>query len=98
MTSQWARQASTRDTTFFLLLYNRPLAFHNPSPMPADALELLRGKTGRLIGSLTSLLVTVKGLPSTYNKDLQVIAACRDATSLFSPFITLVDGCKPAPV
>ena len=42
-----------------------------PPPTPPDALELLRGKTGRVVGDLTSLLVTVKGLPSTYNKDLQ---------------------------
>lgn len=47
----------------------------------ADALELLRGKTGRVIGSLNTLLVTVKGLPTTYNKDLQV-SACVDAVLL----------------
>lgn len=39
---------------------------HNP-----DSLELARGKTGRVISSLVSLLVLLKGLPSTYNKDLQ---------------------------
>jgi len=34
-------------------------------------LELLRGKSGRVVGALTTLVVTLKGLPSTYNKDLQ---------------------------
>src|ERR1039457_6580642 len=37
---------------------------------PAVA-ELARGKAGRLIGGLTGLLVTLKGLPLTYNRDLQ---------------------------
>ena len=61
-----------------------PLPFPVPAFLPADALELLRGKTGRLIGSLTSLLVTVKGLPSTYNKDLQ-----EDKEPLFDAVDTL---------
>jgi len=34
-------------------------------------LELIRGKTGRVVGSLTTLLVLVKGLPLAYNRDLQ---------------------------
>jgi argininosuccinate lyase len=34
-------------------------------------MELIRGKSGRVIGSLTSLLVTMKGLPMTYNRDMQ---------------------------
>jgi argininosuccinate lyase len=38
----------------------------NPDPM-----ELVRGKAGRTIGNLTGLLVTMKGLPTGYNKDLQ---------------------------
>ena len=33
--------------------------------------ELTRGKTGRLVGNLMSLLTTIKGLPMTYNRDLQ---------------------------
>lgn len=37
----------------------------------ADIAELARGKTGRLIGNLTSLLVVLKGLPLAYNRDLQ---------------------------
>jgi argininosuccinate lyase len=42
-----------------------------PQKKNPDSLELLRGKAGRLIGHLVALLTAVKGLPSTYNKDLQ---------------------------
>jgi argininosuccinate lyase len=42
-----------------------------PQKKNPDALELLRGKAGRVTGDLTGLLMTLKGLPSTYNKDLQ---------------------------
>jgi argininosuccinate lyase/amino-acid N-acetyltransferase len=42
-----------------------------PQKKNPDALELIRGKAGRLLGSLVSLLVTLKGLPLAYNKDLQ---------------------------
>ena len=42
-----------------------------PQKRNADPMELARGKTGRLIGHLTGLLTMLKGLPSTYNKDLQ---------------------------
>nr|MBA3874398.1 argininosuccinate lyase [Anaerolineae bacterium] len=37
----------------------------------ADPMELARGKAGRFIGNLTGLLATLKGLPSSYDKDLQ---------------------------
>jgi argininosuccinate lyase len=42
-----------------------------PQKKNPDSLELIRGKCGRVFGSLTSLFVTVKGLPMTYNRDLQ---------------------------
>ena len=42
-----------------------------PQKRNPDVAELVRGKTGRLIGSLVTLLVTLKGLPLTYNRDLQ---------------------------
>ncbi|MFN8560772.1 MAG: argininosuccinate lyase [Anaerolineae bacterium] len=51
----------------------------NPDPM-----ELARGKAGRLIGNLTGFLTTLKGLPSTYNKDLQ-----EDKEALFDSVDTL---------
>lgn len=40
----------------------------NPDPM-----ELVRGKSARVIGNLTTLLVLCKGLPQAYNRDLQVM-------------------------
>ena len=42
-----------------------------PQKKNPDPLELVRGKSGRAIGHLTGLLVTMKGLPTGYNKDLQ---------------------------
>jgi argininosuccinate lyase len=42
-----------------------------PQKKNPDCYELIRGKTGRIIGNLTNLLITVKGLPLTYNRDLQ---------------------------
>src|SRR5580658_10326279 len=42
-----------------------------PQKKNPDLLELVRGKTGRIIGSATTLLVTLKGLLLAYNKDLQ---------------------------
>ena len=42
-----------------------------PQKKNPDVAELARGKAGRLIGDLTGLLTTLKGLPLTYNRDLQ---------------------------
>ncbi len=42
-----------------------------PQKINPDVLELIRGKTARVIGSLQTLLVLVKGLPLAYNRDLQ---------------------------
>ena len=42
-----------------------------PQKKNPDACELIRGKTGRQVGNLVSLLVTIKALPLAYNKDLQ---------------------------
>jgi len=42
-----------------------------PQKKNPDLLELVRGKSGRVIGNATALLVTAKGLPLAYNKDLQ---------------------------
>ncbi len=55
-----------------------------PQKKNPDALELARGKTGRIVGDLTALLVTLKGLPSTYDKDLQ-----EDKEPLFDAVDTL---------
>ena len=42
-----------------------------PQKKNPDIAELARGKTGRLVGNLTGLLTTLKGLPLAYNRDLQ---------------------------
>ncbi len=42
-----------------------------PQKKNADSLELVRGKSGRVVGALVALLTTLKGLPSAYDKDLQ---------------------------
>ncbi len=42
-----------------------------PQKKNPDFAELIRGKTGRVVGNLVSLLVTMKALPLAYNKDLQ---------------------------
>src|SRR4051794_34345079 len=42
-----------------------------PQKKNPDSLELIRGKSGRVFGDLTSLFVTMKGLPMTYNRDMQ---------------------------
>lgn len=42
-----------------------------PQKKNPDSLELIRGKTGRVVGCLHALMMTVKGLPLTYNRDLQ---------------------------
>jgi argininosuccinate lyase len=42
-----------------------------PQKKNPDIAELARGKSGRMIGNLTSLLTTLKGLPFAYNRDLQ---------------------------
>ncbi len=58
-----------------------------PQKKNPDALELIRGKTGRVYGHLTALLATLKSLPMSYNKDLQ-----EDKEGLFDALQT-VDSC-----
>lgn len=55
-----------------------------PQKKNPDALELARGKAGRLVGDLMALLTVLKGLPSSYNKDLQ-----EDKEPLFDAVDTL---------
>lgn len=55
-----------------------------PQKKNPDSLELLRGKSGRVFGNMSGLLMTLKGLPSTYNKDLQ-----EDKEPLFDAVDTL---------
>jgi argininosuccinate lyase len=58
-----------------------------PHKVNPDVLELVRGKTARVVGNLTALLVLVKGLPLAYNRDLQ-----EDKQRIFDSFDT-VDSC-----
>ncbi len=52
-----------------------------PQKKNPDSLELIRGKSGRVFGNLASLFVTMKGLPMTYNRDMQ-----EDKEPLFDAF------------
>ena len=56
-----------------------------PQKKNPDVCELTRGKSGRLIGNLVSVMTAVKGLPLTYNRDLQ-----EDKEPLFDSFATIL--------
>jgi argininosuccinate lyase len=58
-----------------------------PQKKNPDVAELVRGRAGRVIGALVALLVTLKGLPLAYNRDLQ-----EDKGLLFDAATTLADG------
>ena len=58
-----------------------------PQKKNPDVLELIRGRSARVVGSLTTLLVLIKGLPLAYNRDLQ-----EDKEPVFDAFDT-VDAC-----
>jgi len=60
-----------------------------PQKKNPDMLELVRGYTGRLYGNLISVLVTMKGLPLTYNRDMQL-----DKEPLFSSIDIIKDELK----
>ncbi len=55
-----------------------------PQKKNPDSLELIRGKTGRIFGNYSGFLATLKGLPSTYDKDMQ-----EDKEPLFDTVDTL---------
>jgi len=58
-----------------------------PQKKNPDVPELVRGKTGRAIGNLVSLLTTMKGLPLSYNRDMQ-----EDKEPIFDSAATLADS------
>lgn len=86
--SQWAEEWilwSTEEFGFLLL----PEGFCTgssimPQKINPDVLELIRGKSARMIGNVQSLLVLLKGLPTAYNRDLQ-----EDKESIFDSIDTL---------
>jgi argininosuccinate lyase len=95
--SRWAEEMiifSTQEFGFVQL----PEAYSTgSSAMPQkknpDLLELVRGKSGRTIGSATALMVTMKGLPLAYNKDLQETQEpLFDATETAIGMLPLVTG------
>ena len=86
--SQWAEEwviYSTHEFGFLML----PEAFCTgssimPQKINPDVLELVRGKSARLVGNLQSILVLLKGLPTAYNRDLQ-----EDKEAIFDSIDTL---------
>ncbi|AMD22142.1 HGL198Wp [Eremothecium sinecaudum] len=62
-----------------------------PQKRNPDSLELLRGKSGRVFGQLSGLLMTMKSIPSTYNKDMQ-----EDKEPLFDCLTTVEHCCTIA--
>lgn len=56
-----------------------------PQKKNPDAAELVRGKTGRMMGNLNTLMIVLKGLPLTYNKDLQ-----EDKEPVFDSFDNII--------
>jgi argininosuccinate lyase len=91
--SGWAEEWILWSTTEFSFL-RLPQKFCTgssimPQKINPDVLELIRGKTGRVVGNLMALFTILKGLPQAYNRDLQedkerlfdsvdTVAACLD--------------------
>jgi len=86
--SGWAEEWILWSTTEFGFL-TLPQAFCTgssimPQKVNPDCLELIRGKTARVLGDLTALLTLIKGLPLAYNRDLQ-----EDKPPVFDAFDTV---------
>ncbi|KAF2209104.1 hypothetical protein CERZMDRAFT_47888 [Cercospora zeae-maydis SCOH1-5] len=73
--SRWAEDLIIYSTGEFAFVKLADTYSTGSSLMPQkknpDSLELIRGKSGRAFGHMTGLMMSVKGIPSTYNKDLQ---------------------------
>jgi len=73
--SRWAEEMIIYSSQEFGFVHLPEAYSTGSSAMPQkknpDLLELVRGKTGRVIGNATALAITLKGLPLAYNKDLQ---------------------------
>jgi argininosuccinate lyase len=95
--SRWAEEMILFSTQEYGLI-SLPEAYSTgSSAMPqkknADLLELVRGKAGRIVGTATTLLVTTKGLPLAYNKDLQETQEpLFDASQTMLSMVPLVTG------
>jgi len=71
-----------------------------PQKKNPDVAELIRGKTGRVFGHLFALLTVLKGLPLTYNRDLQedkeaLFDTCDTLLSSLTLATALIQGLKP---
>ncbi|MFL5341210.1 MAG: argininosuccinate lyase [Gemmataceae bacterium] len=101
--SGWAEEWILWTTTEFSLL-DLPDGFctgssimpHKKNP---DVLELIRGKTGRVVGAMNQLFILVKGLPLAYNRDLQedkvaLFAAHDTVSACLEVAAPLIDGAK----
>ncbi|MCM1273290.1 MAG: argininosuccinate lyase [Clostridium sp.] len=75
-----------------------------PQKKNPDIAELVRGKTGRVYGALTSILTTMKGIPLAYNKDMQedkeltfdAIDTVKGCLALFTGMVSTMKLNKPA--
>lgn len=64
-----------------------------PQKKNPDSLELLRGKSGRAFGQMAGFMMTVKGLASTYNKDLQEsVEPMLDGVKTYADSIQIATG------
>jgi argininosuccinate lyase len=64
-----------------------------PQKKNPDFAELVRGKAGRVVGDLTAVLVTLKGLPLAYNKDLQEDKEpAFDAVDTYADSLAAIEG------
>jgi argininosuccinate lyase len=68
-----------------------------PQKKNPDALELIRGMSGRIFGSMNALMVTLKGLPLAYNKDLQemqrpILSATREINAMLLIALGVIRG------
>ena len=95
--SRWAEEMILFSTQEFAFVQLPEAYSTGSSAMPQkknpDLLELVRGKTGRVIGCSTALILTLKGLPLAYNKDLQETQEpLFDATDTVLASLPLVAG------
>jgi argininosuccinate lyase len=95
--SRWAEEMVLFSTQEFGFLQLPEAYSTGSSAMPQkknpDLLELTRGKAGRVIGNATALMMTVKGLPLAYNKDLQETQeALFDSAETITALVPLVTG------
>jgi argininosuccinate lyase len=95
--SRWAEEMILFSTQEFGFVHLPEAYSTGSSAMPQkknpDLLELVRGKSGRMVGNATALAMTLKGLPLAYNKDLQETQQpLFDAADTALGFLPLVAG------